>query len=468
MNRLSISSIFFILAVLFNCLMGQSDEIKGFSLHYDETKLDRSQTSPIVSYSATLKKSTPAVVAVTTKQVVRRLYPGGTDPIEDFLRRYYGLPRVNQPRVEEERVPAGIGSGVIVTPQGHTITNAHVITDPRTGKPVEEVTVKLSDKKEYEARIIGFDRSTDVAVLKIDAAEPLPHVTLANSDFMEVGDVVFAVGNPLGIGMTVTMGIVSATKKSELGVLEEGGYENFIQTDAAINRGNSGGALLDAKGRLIGINTAIISQTGASIGIGLAIPVNMVKKVLGDLVKGGGLKRGFLGVSLEESPTVQGAIIDSVEPNSPAEQAGLKPRDVIVKAAGKSVASVNQLRVAISQTPPGTRVLVKALRNGKEMDFYVTLDLREDSSSSPIPGILLEPLSPAKRNEFEIPSTVRGIVVTKSTGQAQTFKEGVVLVEINGYPVSTVPEVESRLKRGINRFYIWFRGKFTYLAYRVP
>ncbi len=468
MNRLSISSIFFILAVLFNGLMGQSDEIKGFSLHYDETKLDRSQTSPIVSYSATLKKSTPAVVAVTTKQVVRRLYPGGTDPIEDFLRRYYGLPRVNQPRVEEERVPAGIGSGVIVTPQGHTITNAHVITDPRTGKPVEEVTVKLSDKKEYEARIIGFDRSTDVAVLKIDAAEPLPHVTLANSDFMEVGDVVFAVGNPLGIGMTVTMGIVSATKKSELGVLEEGGYENFIQTDAAINRGNSGGALLDAKGRLIGINTAIISQTGASIGIGLAIPVNMVKKVLGDLVKGGGLKRGFLGVSLEESPTVQGAIIDSVEPNSPAEQAGLKPRDVIVKAAGKSVASVNQLRVAISQTPPGTRVLVKALRNGKEMDFYVTLDLREDSSSSPIPGILLEPLSLAKRNEFEIPSTVRGIVVTKSTGQAQTFKEGVVLVEINGYPVSTVPEVESRLKRGINRFYIWFRGKFTYLAYRVP
>ena len=468
MNRMSISSIFFILAVLFNGLMAQSDEIKGFSLHYDETKLDRSQTSPIVSYSATLKKSTPAVVAVTTKQVVRRLYPGGTDPIEDFLRRYYGLPRVNQPRVEEERVPAGIGSGVIVTPQGHTITNAHVITDPRTGKPVEEVTVKLSDKKEYEARIIGFDRSTDVAVLKIDAAEPLPHVTLANSDFMEVGDVVFAVGNPLGIGMTVTMGIVSATKKSELGVLEEGGYENFIQTDAAINRGNSGGALLDAKGRLIGINTAIISQTGASIGIGLAIPVNMVKKVLGDLVKGGGLKRGFLGVSLEESPTVQGAIIDSVEPNSPAEQAGLKPRDVIVKAAGKSVASVNQLRVAISQTPPGTRVLVKALRNGKEMDFYVTLDLREDSSSSPIPGILLEPLSPAKRSEFEIPSTVRGIVVTKSTGQAQTFKEGVVLVEINGYPVSTVPEVESRLKRGINRFYIWFRGKFTYLAYRVP
>ena len=449
-------------------LLAKTSPIKGFSPRYDETKLDRSQSSPIVSYSRILKQATPAVVAVTTKQVVRRLYPGGTDPLEDFLRRYYGLPRVNQPRVEEERVPAGIGSGVIVTPQGHTITNAHVITDPRTGKPVEEVTVKLSNKKEYEAKIIGFDRSTDVAVLKIDSTDPLPYVTLANSDFMEVGDIVFAVGNPLGIGMTVTMGIISATKKSELGVLEEGGYENFIQTDAAINRGTSGGALLDAKGRLIGINTAIISQTGASIGIGLAIPVNIAKKVLSDLVRGGGLKRGFLGVSLEESPTVQGAVISSVEPDSPAEQAGLQPRDVIVKVGGKSVASVNQLRVAISQTQPGTRTLVKVLRKGRELDFYVTLDLLEDSSASPIPGILLEPLSPTKRDEFEVPITVRGIVVTKSTGKAQTFKEGVVLVEINGYPVSSVPEAEARLKKGINRFYIWYRGKFTYLAYRVP
>ena len=140
-----------------------------------------------------------------------------------------------------------------------TITNAHVITDPRTGKPVEEVTVKLVDKKEYEAKIIGFDRSTDIAVLKIDSPDALPYVTLANSDFLEVGDVVFAVGNPLGIGMTVTMGIVSATRKSELGILrDEGSYENFIQTDASINRGNSGGALLDAKGRLIGINTCLL------------------------------------------------------------------------------------------------------------------------------------------------------------------------------------------------------------------
>ncbi|MEC9123238.1 MAG: trypsin-like peptidase domain-containing protein, partial [Verrucomicrobiota bacterium] len=321
--------------------------VSGFSPKYDDSKLDRSQSSPVASYSPVLKKATPAVVAVTTKQVVTRNL-GRTDPLEDFLRRYYGLPRAPS-RPREETVPAGIGSGVIVTPQGHTITNAHVITDPRTGKPVEEVTVKLVDKKEYEAKIIGFDRSTDIAVLKIDSPDALPYVTLANSDFLEVGDVVFAVGNPLGIGMTVTMGIVSATRKSELGILrDEGSYENFIQTDASINRGNSGGALLDAKGRLIGINTAIISQTGASIGIGLAIPVNMVRKVLSDFVKGGGLKRGFLGVSLKEDPSVQGAVIDSVELDSPAEQAGLKSGDLIVNAGGRAVNSVNQLRVAIS------------------------------------------------------------------------------------------------------------------------
>lgn len=468
MNRFKIYFGAFVFAVI-SCpvlLVGEAG-ITGFSPRYDDSKLDRTQANPVVSYSGILKQATPAVVAVTTKQLVRK---GVVDPLEDFLRRYYGLPRGKQPRFEEERVPAGIGSGVIVTPQGHVITNAHVITDPRTGTLVEEVTVQLSNKKEYGAKIIGFDRSTDVAVLKIEAPESLPHVTLANSDFLEVGDVVFAVGNPLGIGKTVTMGIISATRRSELGVLEEGAYENFIQTDASINRGNSGGALLDAKGRLIGINTAIISQTGSSIGIGLAIPVNMVKNVLNDLVKGGGLKRGFLGVILDDDPdpSVQGAIVDRVEVDSPADQAGLQPRDVIVSAGGKPVTSVNQLRVAISQTPPGTRMLVKILRGGRKMDFYVTLDLRDDSALSPIPGVSLEPLNASSREAFKVPSSVRGIVVTKSTGEAQTFKEGVVLVEINGYPINSVAEAENRLKRGINRFYIWYRSKYQFLAYRIP
>ena len=296
----------------------------GFTLLVDDTELDRSLNRAPSSYSFALKKATPAVVAVTTQQMVRRLYPGGSsNPRDEFLRRYFGLPNFNAPRIQEEMVPAGIGSGVIVSPEGHTITNAHVITDPRTGELVREVTIQLSDKQEFQAKIIGFDRSTDVAVLKIEADEPLPHVSLANSDRLEVGDVVFAAGNPLGIGMTVTMGIISATKRSELGVLDEvGSYENFIQTDAAINRGNSGGPLLDSRGRLIGINTAIISQTGSSIGIGLAIPVNMVKKVLTDLVEKGGVRRGFLGVELSATADSNGAVVEKIYAGSAADLAG--------------------------------------------------------------------------------------------------------------------------------------------------
>ena len=293
------------------------------------------------------------------------------------MRRYFGLPSFNNARVKEELVPAGIGSGVIVSPEGYTITNAHVITDPRTGKPVEEVTVQLSDKKEYKARIIGFDRSTDIAVLKINADQTLPHVTLADSDLLEVGDVVFAAGNPLGIGMTVTMGIISATRRTELGILEqEGSYESFIQTDASINQGNSGGALLDAKGRMIGINTAIISQTGASIGIGLAIPANMVKKVLTDLVESGGIRRGFLGVELSEVTSGRGgAIVKKIVPGSAADLAGFKPEDRIFRVNRREVNSVNQSRLEISQTPPGTRVPIDIIRADKIITLFVTLDL---------------------------------------------------------------------------------------------
>ena len=189
--------------------------------------------------------------------------------------------------------------------------------------PVEEVIIQLSNKKEFRAEIIGFDRSTDVAVLKIDSQEVLPFVTLANSDLLQVGDVVFAAGNPLGIGLTVTMGIVSATKRTELDVFRDqrGAYENFIQTDASINQGNSGGALLDSKGRLVGINTAIISQTGSSIGIGLAIPVNMVRKVLTDFLQTGTIRRGFLGVELGEESELDGAVVKNVVAGSPAEDA---------------------------------------------------------------------------------------------------------------------------------------------------
>ena len=467
MKFLFVSFLFLLFLLNSGILFSQGS---GFTLKVDDTELDRSLNSAPSSYSFALKKATPAVVAVTTQQMVRRLYPGNAfNPRDDFLRRYFGLPNLNAPRIQEELVPAGIGSGVLVSPEGHTITNAHVITDPRTGELVREVTIQLSDKQEFQAKIIGFDRSTDVAVLKIEADEPLPYVSLANSDRLEVGDVVFAAGNPLGIGMTVTMGIISATKRSELGVLDEvGSYENFIQTDAAINRGNSGGPLLDSRGRLIGINTAIISQTGSSIGIGLAIPVNMVKKVLTDLVEVGGVRRGFLGVELSATADSNGAVVEKIYAGTAADLAGFKPKDRIIKVGSKRVDSINQSRLAISQTTPGTQLPIEVIRGGKKIVLFVTLDVMGGKKRISIPGVSLEALSSENRLRFQIPSTAKGVVVTESTGMEQTFKKGVVIVEINGFQVSSVKEVEEQIKSGINRFYVWYRNKYRFLAYRVP
>ena len=452
-------------------IFASSQIVSGqLNIKVDDLEIDRSSFGFTQSYAPILSKSTPAIVSVTTQQFVKRVLPGGGNPIEDFLRRYYGYPRLYQPRVEEVPVPAGIGSGVIVTPDGYTITNAHVITaNQNTGDLVEEVLVKVSDKEEYKASIVGYDRSTDIAVLKIDADRPLPFVTLSNSDNLEVGDVVFAVGNPLGIGKTVTMGIISATMKSELGVLGKvGSYENFIQTDASINPGNSGGALLDAKGRLIGINTAIISQTRSSIGIGLAIPVNMARKVLTDFVEGGELRRGFLGVELGETEQAGGALITKVIPGSAASRAGLRKNDLILIVGDKEVNSVNQSRVAISQTAPGTKLPLKILRSGVKITLFVTLGLMGEDGNNLLPGVSLEVLNSKNRKKFGIPADSIGVVVAESSGEQDNFKEGVLIVEINGAPVRSIDDVKSNLQRGFNRFYVWYLGKYRFVSYRIP
>lgn len=441
---------------------------QGITLKLDTSDLAREQNHQQHSYAPILKNATPAVVSVTTQQYVPLRYTGSTNPLENFLRRYYGLPELDQPVME--KVPSGIGSGVLVSAEGHVITNAHVITDQRSGEPVEEVLVQLADKREFKAEIIGLDRSTDVAILKLESEEPLPFVTLSDSDLLQVGDIVFAAGNPLGIGLTVTMGIVSATRKTELDVFsgQRGSYENFIQTDASINQGNSGGALLDAKGRLVGINTAIISQTGASIGIGLAIPVNMVRKVLTDFVKAGSVRRGFLGVELLQKEGLSGALVGKVVSQSAADTAGFKPGDVIIKVGETEVSSVNQSRLAISQTEPGSIIPIVIIRDGEEITLTVTLDLLGSRTQLLIPGITLKNLTSQVRSEFGVPNTVRGLVVAESTGEEKTFKKGVVIVEINGAKITSIQEVNDQLKKGINRFYVWYRGKYYFHAYRIP
>ena len=445
-----------------------------YTLKVDDTLITSADPPRVSSYADVLGKATPAVVGVYTAQVIRR-NPNAINPLEEFLRRYYGLPRgTSRSRMEEQKVPAGMGSGVIVAPEGYALTNAHVVTDPRTGDPVDEVTIKLADKREFSAEIVGFDRATDIAVLKISAPEALPAITLADSAKLRVGDIVFAAGNPLGVGLTVTMGIVSATGRTDLGILKDpGAYENFIQTDAAINQGNSGGALIDAQGRLVGINTAIYSRTGGSIGIGFAIPVNLTRSVMTGLIEKGGVQRGFLGVKLEDLPAGKGARIAEVVSGTPADRAGLRRDDLIVKVAGKDISSVAELRLAISQTPPGAVIPLELIRNSRHTTLKVTLGSYDDPlplnlGDSVIPGTILAPLDRTLRQRFKVPNDVDGLVVMESSGEAETIREGVVIVEINGQPAREVKDARTSLRQGLNRFKVWFKGRYSFLPYRIP
>jgi serine protease Do/serine protease DegQ len=294
---------------------------------------------------------------------------------------------------------------------------------------------------------------------------------------------VFAAGNPLGVGLTVTMGIVSATGRTNLGILDEpGSYEHFIQTDAAINMGNSGGALIDSEGRLAGINTAIYSRTGGNIGIGFAIPINLAKSILVSLVEKGNVDRGFLGVNLEDIdsetaaklklPSSSGAKVNSVVPGSPADDAGLREGDVIVSLGDQPVRSVAELRVFISRTPPGEPIRLGWFREGRRKSFEIKLGRLGSNAravESPLlPGLTLQPLDADLRSRFSVPRVVSGLVVTNSSGTVRSLREGVVIIEINGTSVATLEQAKNRVEQGLNRLYVWFRGSYSFVPYRVP
>jgi serine protease Do len=311
----------------------------------------------------------------------------------------------------------GLGSGVIVSSDGFILTNNHVV------EGAEELKVALADGRELPAKIIGSDDKTDIALIRVEA-DRLPFVTLADSDKVRVGDIVFAIGNPLEVGQTVTMGIVSATRRSELGMIEDGGYENFIQTDAAINQGNSGGALIDARGRLVGINSAIISNRSAgNIGIGFAIPTNLVADITRNLVEHGGkVVRGYLGIGTETLVAdkaealklpreTRGVRVTTVASASPAAKAGFKEDDVITSVAGRPVASLQELRLTVSQLAPGTEAAVKFFRAGKEITAKAIVGtlpgpvLLDDEL---LLGVKVQPLTPEVLNRYYGTGAVRG------------------------------------------------------------
>ncbi|MFT5397044.1 MAG: Do/DeqQ family serine protease [Gammaproteobacteria bacterium] len=324
-----------------------------------------------------LEGVTPAVVNIATEgRVKQQLNPLFSDP---RFRRYFNVPE--QPA---ERKTSSLGSGVIVdAKRGLVLTNNHVIAN------AVQITVTLRDGRQLEAEVVGTDPETDVAVIKMPA-ENLVDIKPADSDALRVGDFVVAIGNPFGLGQTVTSGIVSALGRSGLGIE---GYEDFIQTDASINPGNSGGALVNLRGELVGINTAIFSQSGGNIGIGFAIPINLAMQITEQLVDTGEVKRGFLGVSMQDiSPALaeafgldqqSGAIINEVLENSPASKAGLKIGDIVVSIDGKNIVNANDVANRIGLLPVGETIKFKVLRDGKQSEFVVTVDVRTQASTDP-------------------------------------------------------------------------------------
>jgi len=440
---------------------------------------------PIVSYASVLEEATPSVVAVYTSRIVRMQR---TQSLPELLRRFGAPvppmdPSAEAPRNRRERL--GVGSGVIISEDGYIVTNHHVVQGMR-GREVDEIIVRLNDATEFAATLIGSDSKTDVAVLKIEAEEPLPAVTLADSDLIRVGDVVFAIGNPLDVGLTATQGIVSATGRSQGGrILGPGSYEDFIQTDAAINLGNSGGALIDAWGRLVGINTAIVSGSGGSIGIGFAIPSNMVLNVASNLIQRGEVPRGMLGLfpadltrDIAEAfglENTRGALVNQVQDNSPAARAGIVHGDIITKIDAIDIASASDLRLVVSQILPGTEIDVVLVRGGQTMTLPVVLGslnggFASGVERSPLQGVGLQMLDADLRRELSIPSDISGVLVTEVAGDSpfvEKLDPMTLIIEVNGVEVRSAAQIESSLKEGQNRLYVWADGTHRFVAFRM-
>ncbi len=436
-------------------------------IKFDGSPLGDGGGRRVTSYADVVEPVQKAVVSVYSTKIVRERLR--VDPF--FQQLFRGrLP-------EREREEKGLGSGVIVSPDGYILTNHHVVAG------ADELKVLLSDGREMIAKVIGTDEKTDVAVIKIDG-DSLPVVPITDSDRIRVGDVVFAVGNPLGVGQTVTMGIVSATGRTIPDEQMEAmvPYQSFIQTDAAINQGNSGGALVDAKGRLVGLNSAILSSTGGNIGIGFAVPTNLAVSILNSLVTTGKVQRGYLGVggqnldpglaeSLGVDRATKGVVVTNVVKDAPAGLAGLKRNDIIVRIDNKPVDSQSALRLLVSQVMPGTEVAVVVLRDGKEKTFKIklgTLGEQAAASGNFIPGVTVKTLDDELRAQFKIDQRVEnGIVITAiedNSPFANILVPGLVIVEINRVPVADVTAAAASVKPGLNALLVQYRGVLRYVT----
>ncbi|HEV8398059.1 MAG TPA: DegQ family serine endoprotease [Vicinamibacterales bacterium] len=418
----------------------------------------------VSSYATVVDQVTPSVVTVRVgkkAQAAPTALPFSDPRFRDFFGRDFDERggRMRAPRQE------GLGSGVIINADGYILTNHHVVDG------ADRVEVELADRRVLTATVVGDDAPSDLAVLKVQATG-LHALPLGDSDKARVGDVVLAIGNPLGVGQTVTSGIISA--KGRTTGSGDGSFQDFLQTDAPINHGNSGGALVNLQGELLGVPSQIMSPSGGNIGLGFAIPSNMAKNVMSQLISSGHVRRAKLGVVVQPITAdlasslglsdVRGALVNQVEPGSPADRAGLKQGDVITELAGRRVSDGNELRNAISNTAPGTSVALKIVRDGRSSDLSAKLEElkaskddgeeRDERGSSTSPGrygMQVSPLTPDLAREYELPRSVKGVVVTDVDPDGLAAESDVrpndVIEKVNGHPTTTVAELKTAIEQ---------------------
>ena len=423
----------------------------------------RSEATARRGYSMVVKRVVPAVVNISSSRVVKNDMTGmqGIQGLDPFFRQFFGNDfRSEIPKEQREK---SLGSGVIISPEGYILTNNHVV-DHAT-----DVEVTLKDKRTLKARVVGTDARTDIAVLKIDGSD-FPVLTLGDSSKVEVGDIVLAVGDPFGVGQTVTSGIVSATGRDGLGIEQ---VEDFIQTDAPINPGNSGGALVDDEGHLIGINTAILSgNSGGNQGIGFAIPINMARHDMDEIIAHGKVQRGYLGI-LPQDVTPQmakafhvseadGALVGDVTANSPASKAGLKQGDIILDINGQPVSDANQLRLKVGMMSPNTTVNLKVLRNGSQQQIAVTLGEfpaneeqaangggSHDGQNTALEGVKVENLTADVAQQLNLGAQTKGVVVDQVSQDSRAAEAGLqrgdVILQVNHKSVASVNDFEQAM-----------------------